>query len=197
MLNGMLRNTLLIAKREYVERIRSRVFRITTLLVPIGMGGLAVLGSLSGKKMEGVQNMAIVSSNPELAEEVKAALLDGELPPKTVDIYAPATDEDLAKAEQRGFRAPDRGISEAGSGGRRGAAGGDVDFGELDQLCQQSADGCGGELGADSRATAAARRAGSPGGRADEGPEAEHDAGEERHRWWRRIRSGVFWALTF
>jgi ABC-2 type transport system permease protein len=97
MLNGMLRNTLLIAKREYVERIRSRVFRITTLLVPIGMGGLAVLGSLSGKKMEGVQNMAIVSSNPELAEEVKAALLDGELPPKTVDIYAPATDEDLAR----------------------------------------------------------------------------------------------------
>jgi ABC-2 type transport system permease protein len=97
MLNGMLRNTLLIAKREYVERIRSRVFRITTLLVPIGMGGLALLGQFSGKKMEGVQNMAIVSSNPELAKEVKAALLDGELPPKTVDIYAPATDEDVAR----------------------------------------------------------------------------------------------------
>jgi ABC-2 type transport system permease protein len=97
MLNGMLRNTLLIAKREYVERVRSRVFRITTLLVPIGMGGLALLGQFSGKKMEGVQNMAIVSSNPELAKEVKAALLDGELPPKTVDIYAPATDEDVAR----------------------------------------------------------------------------------------------------
>ncbi|MGB6159057.1 MAG: ABC transporter permease, partial [Acidobacteriaceae bacterium] len=93
----MLRNTLLIARREYVERIRSRVFRITTLLVPIGMGGLAILGSFSGKKMEGVQNMAIVSSNPELAEEVKAALLDGELPPKTVEIYAPATNDDLVK----------------------------------------------------------------------------------------------------
>jgi ABC-2 type transport system permease protein len=73
------------------------VFRITTLLVPIGMGGLALLGQFSGKKMEGVQNMAIVSSNPELAKEVKAALLDGELPPKTVDIYAPATDEDVAR----------------------------------------------------------------------------------------------------
>ncbi|MFY9747656.1 MAG: ABC transporter permease [Acidobacteriaceae bacterium] len=97
MLSGMLRNTLLIARREYVERIRSRVFRITTLLVPIGMGGLAILGSFSGKKMEGVQNMAIVSSNPELAEEVKAALLDGELPPKTVEIYAPATNDDLVK----------------------------------------------------------------------------------------------------
>jgi ABC-2 type transport system permease protein len=93
----MLRNTLLIAKREYLERVRSRVFRITTLLVPIGMGGLALLGQFSGKKMEGVQNMAIVSSNPELAQEVKAALLDGELPPKTVDIYAPATDGDVTK----------------------------------------------------------------------------------------------------
>jgi ABC-2 type transport system permease protein len=97
MRNGMLRNTLLIAKREYLERVRSRVFRITTLLVPIGMGGLALLGQFSGKKMEGVQNMAIVSSNPELAQEVKAALLDGELPPKTVDIYAPATDGDVTK----------------------------------------------------------------------------------------------------
>ncbi len=78
MLNGMLRNTLLIAKREYLERIRSQVFRITTLLVPIGMGGLAVLGQFSGRKMEGVQNMAIVASNPELAQQVKAALQDGE-----------------------------------------------------------------------------------------------------------------------
>ena len=68
MLNGLLRNTFLIAKREYMERIRSKVFRITTLLVPIGMAGMALLGQFSGRKMEGVQDMAIVSSNRELAE---------------------------------------------------------------------------------------------------------------------------------
>ncbi len=97
MLSGMLRNTLLIAKREYIERIKSRVFRITTLLVPLGMGGLAVLGSFSGRKMEGVQYLAIVSSNHELAEEVKAALMEGEMPPKGVEVYAPASEADLAQ----------------------------------------------------------------------------------------------------
>ncbi len=94
--NGMLRNTLLIAKREYMERIRSKVFRITTLLVPIGMAGLALLGQFSGRKMEGVQDLAIVSSNRELAEEVKAALEEGAFPPKQVEIFAPATDADRA-----------------------------------------------------------------------------------------------------
>jgi ABC-2 type transport system permease protein len=44
-----------------------------------------------------VQNMAIVSSNPELAKEVKAALLEGEFAPKTVEVYAPATGEDVAR----------------------------------------------------------------------------------------------------
>jgi ABC-2 type transport system permease protein len=97
MLDGLLRNTLLIAKREYVERVRSKVFRITTLLVPVGMGGLAVLGQFSGRKMEGVQNLAIVSSNPALAGAVKAALRDGSFPPQTVEVVAPATDADLAR----------------------------------------------------------------------------------------------------
>jgi ABC-2 type transport system permease protein len=49
--SALLRNTLLIAKREYLERVRSKVFRITTLLVPLGMGGLGMLGALSGKKL--------------------------------------------------------------------------------------------------------------------------------------------------
>ena len=65
--SAMLRNTLLIAKREYLERVRSRVFRITTILVPVGMAGLALLGGLGGKKLEGVQNLAIVSNSAELA----------------------------------------------------------------------------------------------------------------------------------
>ena len=128
-----------------MERVRSRVFRITTLLVPVGMGGLAILGSFSGKKMEGVQNLAIVSSNPELAEEVKAALLDGELPPKTVEIYAPATDADVAKLNSEVAAHRIGGYLRLDPVAGAGTAAGDVDFRELDQLCRQGADGCGGE----------------------------------------------------
>ena len=99
--SALLRNTLLIAKREYLERIRSRVFRITTLLVPLGMGGLAVLAGVSGRKMEGVQNLAILSNSVELAQEVKAALSEGPFPPRLVEVYAPATDADRAQVNQQ------------------------------------------------------------------------------------------------
>lgn len=100
MREGLLRNTLLIAKREYSERVRSRVFRITTLLVPLGMGGLALLGAMSGRKLEGVQDFAILSNNAELAQQVKAAIEDGSSAPKRVEVYAPPTDADVARVKQ-------------------------------------------------------------------------------------------------
>jgi ABC-2 type transport system permease protein len=94
--DGLLRNTLLIAKREYLERVKSKLFRITTLLVPVGMVGMTFLVAVSGKKLEGVQNLAIVSDNPQLAREVKAALEEGAFRPNLVEMYAPATADDEA-----------------------------------------------------------------------------------------------------
>jgi ABC-2 type transport system permease protein len=64
------------------------------------MAGLGLLGAMTGKKMEGVQNLAIVGDNPRLAQEVKAALEDGELKPKRVEVYAPATDADRAEVKR-------------------------------------------------------------------------------------------------
>src|SRR5580658_4762434 len=98
----MLRNTLLIAKREYLERIRSKVFRITTVLVPVGMAGVAILGGIGGKKMEaGVQNLAVVSNNAELAQQVKAALGNGEHAPKSIEVVTQPTDADIAHLNQQ------------------------------------------------------------------------------------------------
>jgi len=104
MLNGLLRNTLLIAKREYLERVRSKVFRITTLLVPVGMGGLALLGGLGGRKLAGPQNMAIISTNPTLANDVRATLEEGEAgapAPQRIEVYAPVTAADMAVLQQQ------------------------------------------------------------------------------------------------
>lgn len=98
----MLKNTLLIAKREYVERVRSRVFRITTVLVPIGMAGMIFLGGLGGHRMEqGMDNIAIVSDNALLAQQVQTALLSSDHPPKSVSVYAPATAADAAQVNQQ------------------------------------------------------------------------------------------------
>lgn len=96
----MLRQTLLIAKREYLERVKSKVFRITTLLVPLGMAGLAWLGGMSGHKLEGVQSLAILSGNAGLAAQVRSALLEGQFPPSTIQIFAPATDADRARVDR-------------------------------------------------------------------------------------------------
>src|SRR5579884_4088217 len=94
----MLKNTLLIAKREYLERVRSKVFRITTVLVPIGMAGMAFIGGIGTRKIEqGVENMAIVSNNAELAQQVEAALLSSQHPPQAVEMFA-ATPADIERA---------------------------------------------------------------------------------------------------
>ncbi|HEY1809372.1 MAG TPA: ABC transporter permease [Acidobacteriaceae bacterium] len=91
---------MLIAKREYLERVKSKVFRITTLLVPIGMGGLAWLGGMSGHKLEGVQSLAILSADANLATQVRSALQESQFPPSTIRVYAPATSADRRSADQ-------------------------------------------------------------------------------------------------
>jgi ABC-2 type transport system permease protein len=88
----MLRNTLLIAKREYIERVRSKVFRITTILVPVGLGAVAFLGAMGGKHIEKtVSHLAIVSNSPALAQQIKASLESGKNKSDSVVVYAPGS----------------------------------------------------------------------------------------------------------
>ncbi len=96
----MLRNTLLIAKREYLERIRSKVFLVTTVLVPLGVGVLVTFGGAGGRRLEGVRRMAIVSNDPALVQAVKASLEAGELAPKYVEVATPATRAELQRLNQ-------------------------------------------------------------------------------------------------
>lgn len=93
----MLRNTLLVAKREYVERVRSKVFRITTVLVPLGLGALMLLGRAGDHSMGSLPNLAVASNSPALAAQVKAALSEGEGAPRLIQVLAPATPADMAK----------------------------------------------------------------------------------------------------
>lgn len=100
----MLRNILHVAKREYLERVRSRVFRITTILVPIGVGALLFIGKAGNSKMDVVPNLAIVSNDPALASQVKAALLEGDEPqanPPTIIVDAPETPDSIARVDRQ------------------------------------------------------------------------------------------------
>jgi ABC-2 type transport system permease protein len=87
---------LLIARREYVERIRSRAFRISTVLIPVAFGFIFGIGALSGKLTGGPKHIVVASNDAVLAESERAELMaagkDAQL---SVDVRAPITEPEL------------------------------------------------------------------------------------------------------
>jgi len=71
-------NTLLIAQREYLERIRAKSFIVMTILIPLLMGGL-VFGSamLSGHR-SGTTQIAVVTQDLQFGLDLKAELARGD-----------------------------------------------------------------------------------------------------------------------
>jgi ABC-2 type transport system permease protein len=96
-----MRNILLVAKREYLEQIRGRAFRLTTVLVPgvfvliFGIGYLSSIGLGSNK------HVAIASNDPLLANDIRSQMLGEKEAKATVDVVAPATDEDRASLQNQ------------------------------------------------------------------------------------------------
>jgi ABC-2 type transport system permease protein len=95
-----MRDVLLIARREYLERVRSRSFLMMTLLFPV-MIGLLIGGSIFASKVSsGTKNIAVASNDAVLAHAV-AAELKGEAKQATPEVVAPASDADRAALNQR------------------------------------------------------------------------------------------------
>ena len=66
---------LLIARREYLERIRSKAFRISTVLIPTAFAVIFGIGALSGKASGGTKHIVVASNDPVLAESERAELM--------------------------------------------------------------------------------------------------------------------------
>jgi ABC-2 type transport system permease protein len=91
------RNMLLIARREYLEKIRGRAFRLSTILVPllvIFLFGISTV--MTGRKMAARRHIAIAADNPSLAADIRGDLTQEKHAGYTVDIVAPFTAQDLA-----------------------------------------------------------------------------------------------------
>jgi ABC-2 type transport system permease protein len=71
-------NILLMAKREYVERVGSKAFRVTTLLVPLAFAAILGIGALSSRLGGGPKHVLVASNDPVLANSVAAELNGGE-----------------------------------------------------------------------------------------------------------------------
>lgn len=91
-----MRNILLIAKREYLEQVRGRSFRFSTALVPllvvmlIGANVVLIRHSNSGK------HIAIAATDSQLATAIRGELLADKEAGFTVDVVAPASEEERA-----------------------------------------------------------------------------------------------------
>jgi ABC-2 type transport system permease protein len=96
-----MREVLLIARREYLERVQSRAFLMMTILFPLFIG-LMIGGSfLAGKLSSGGKNIAIASNDPVLAREVAAEMESGPRSAKPTAVIAPATDAERAALNQQ------------------------------------------------------------------------------------------------
>jgi ABC-2 type transport system permease protein len=91
-----MRKILLIAKREYLEQIRGRSFRISTVLVPLMIFLLLGLSSFTGRHAGAGLHVAIAADNASLANDIRRQLLDDKDAKFTVDVIAPASEQDRA-----------------------------------------------------------------------------------------------------
>jgi ABC-2 type transport system permease protein len=87
---------LLIAKREYLEQIRGRAFRLSTVLVPVVLVGLLFVSAYTGKKMGTGKHFAIAADNAALANDIRTNLLEDKKAGYKIDVVAPFTEQDRA-----------------------------------------------------------------------------------------------------
>ena len=91
-----MRKILLIAKREYLEQIRGRSFRFSTVLVPLLVFALLGLSYFTGRHAGSGLHVAIAADNARLANDIRRQLTDDKDAKFTVDVVAPASELDRA-----------------------------------------------------------------------------------------------------
>jgi ABC-2 type transport system permease protein len=96
-----MREVMLIARREYLERVRSRAFLVMTILFPLFIG-LMIGGSVfAGKISSGVKEIAIASNDAVLAREVAAELQLQSDGGKEAEVVTPGSEAQRIELNQR------------------------------------------------------------------------------------------------
>jgi ABC-2 type transport system permease protein len=70
-----MRNIFIIAKREYLERVRSRSFVIMTFFIPLLMFGITVVPTmLANRRSEETKRMVVVAGDRDTAEMIRSRI---------------------------------------------------------------------------------------------------------------------------
>jgi len=89
-----MRNMLLIARREYLEQVRGRAFRMTTIGLPAVFALVLGVGYLSSLGLGANRHMAVVAPNPALADQIREQLLGDKEAKARVDVITQATQQE-------------------------------------------------------------------------------------------------------
>jgi ABC-2 type transport system permease protein len=82
-------NVWLIAKREYLERIRTKSFIVMTVLIPVLMIGGGLLSAITAARTKPASHIAVVSADTQLALDLQKELESGKSSEMTVDVISP------------------------------------------------------------------------------------------------------------
>ena len=85
-------NTWLIAKREYLERVRTKGFIIATVLIPLLMGALVFGSAYMGSKSKTSSHIAVVTSDSALGTDLRHQLEGGKDSDMKVDLSQPSNE---------------------------------------------------------------------------------------------------------
>jgi ABC-2 type transport system permease protein len=100
-----MRNARLILRREYLERVRTKSFIVSTLLLPALMVGLMVLpGKLATLKTAGTRRIAVVCAKADFARALQSQLEEGRIE-SGKDDASPRYQVELIPAVTEGSRA--------------------------------------------------------------------------------------------
>lgn len=86
-------NVWLIAKREYLERVRTKAFLVMTILIPLLMVGGIVGTAMVGRTAQSNSHITIVSPDLEVATDLQRALEHGRNSKMLVSIISPPVAE--------------------------------------------------------------------------------------------------------
>jgi ABC-2 type transport system permease protein len=89
-----MRNLMLVARREYLEQIRGRAFRVTTILVPLLFALIIFIAVLSGRGSAVGKHIVIAAPSRALANAIRDELMKDKEAKTSVDVVAPASASD-------------------------------------------------------------------------------------------------------
>jgi ABC-2 type transport system permease protein len=91
-----MRNLMLVARREYLEQIRGRAFKVTTILIPALFGLIIFIMYVAGRGASGAKHIVIASNDAALASNVRDQLAAHNEAKSQFEVLTPAAPGDRA-----------------------------------------------------------------------------------------------------